>query len=247
MIEKILSTVNMARTALFTTLVCVVTIVFSIYVPETRGFFNIGDSMVFISAIFFGPFVGAFAGGVGSMIADLLLGYPYYAPATLVIKACEGAVVGLLNERGGDDWSIKNWKVFTIALSVILGLALGYFGITYYSGQVEITVGSSLFELFVPQEFWIISSIAITLLIGSLGFLTEPKLGWTIISVIAGGFIMVSGYFVFQQFVIGPLFNIEVVAIAEIPINIGQMIVGAVIALSITKIVGRGHPFLKSK
>ena len=46
-----------------------------------------------------GPVVGAFAGGVGSMIADIALGYTHYAPATLVIKGVEGFIVGYLSRK----------------------------------------------------------------------------------------------------------------------------------------------------
>ena len=53
--------------------------------------------MVYTTAILFGPLVGAFAGGIGSMFADLFLGYSHFAPATLIIKGLEGAIVGLLN------------------------------------------------------------------------------------------------------------------------------------------------------
>ena len=77
-------------TIVFTSLVCVATMAFSVYVPHTRGFFNIGETIIYTTALLFGPFIGAFAGGVGSMVADIFLGYPYYAPATLIIKACEG-------------------------------------------------------------------------------------------------------------------------------------------------------------
>src|SRR4030067_1377032 len=90
---------RLAITAIFTALVTAATMVFSINVPQTRGFFNIGETMVYTSAFLFGPFVGSFSGGVGSMLADILLGYPHYAPATLVIKACEGSVVGVLARK----------------------------------------------------------------------------------------------------------------------------------------------------
>ena len=73
-------TLNIVFASISTALVCVATMLFQVYVPATRGFFNIGESMVFLSALLFGPFVGAFAGGIGSMLADLLLGYYYYAP-----------------------------------------------------------------------------------------------------------------------------------------------------------------------
>ena len=57
---------KIAVTAVCTAFVCIATIIFSVYVLSTEGFFNIGESMVFLSALLFGPFVGAFAGGFGT-------------------------------------------------------------------------------------------------------------------------------------------------------------------------------------
>jgi uncharacterized membrane protein len=244
---KTVSSSSLAVTAVFTALVCVVTTIFSIYVPATEGFFNIGESMVFLSAILFGPFVGAFAGGVGSMLADLMLGYPHYAPATLIIKACEGAVVGALKKRNPKLSSRLHWKFFTTALGAVAGFLLGWVGTTYYSGKATLTLGSGTFVLYVPTEFWIFLGIITALSIAALGFLADPEFGWMVFSIITGGFVMVLGYFLYQLFLIYPLFKIEVVAIAEIPVNIGQMIIGATAALPIAKIVWRVLPYLKEK
>jgi uncharacterized membrane protein len=244
---KTISPFNLAVTAVFTALVCVVTIIFSIYVPATEGFFNIGESMVFLSALLFGPFVGAFAGGVGSMFADLILGYPYYAPATLIIKACEGAVVGTIKSRNPKLSSRLHWKFFTMILGIVTGFLLGSVGTAYYSGEVQLTLGWGSFMLYVPAGFWIFLGIITALSIAALGFLAEPEFGWTIFSIIVGGFVMVSGYFLYQRFLIFPLFKIEAVAIAEIPVNIGQMIIGAIVALPLAKIVWRVLPYLKEK
>jgi uncharacterized membrane protein len=237
----------LAITAVFTALVCIATIAFSIYVPSTQGFFNIGESMVFLSAILFGPFVGAFAGGVGSMLADLLLGYPYYAPATLVIKACEGWVVGALNRKKVEFHTDYHWKLLTIMLGVIVGFLLAWIGVLFYSGEVELSLGLGMFTLYVPQWFWIAIGSIMAFSIATLGFITDPGFGWTVFSVIVGGFIMVLGYFLYQRFLIYPLFDVEVVAFAEVPINIGQMIVGATIALPITKIMWRTLPQLRGR
>jgi len=244
---KTISPFNLAVTAVFTALVCVVTIIFSIYVPATEGFFNIGESMVFLSALLFGPLVGAFAGGVGSMLADLLLGYPHYAPATLIIKACEGAVVGTVKKRNPKFSSRLHWKFFTMVLGVVAGFLLGWVGTAYYSGELELTLGSGLSVLYVPAESWIFLGVITALSIAALGLLAEPEFGWTVFSVIVGGFVMVLGYFLYQRFLIYPLFKIEVVAIAEIPVNIGQMVIGATVALPIAKIVWRVLPYLKEK
>ena len=59
-----------------------------IHIPTpTKGYINLGDCFVNISAWLLGPVYGAGAAGIGSAMADLLLGYPLYAFATLVIKA----------------------------------------------------------------------------------------------------------------------------------------------------------------
>lgn len=242
-----MSPLNLGATAVFTALVCVATIVFSIYVPATQGFFNIGESMVFLSALLFGPFVGAFAGGVGSALADLLLGYPHYAGATLIIKACEGAVVGVLKKRNPEFMSKNHWRLFTLILGLIIGLLMGWIGTIYYSGQVELTLGSSIFTFYIPPEFWLLLGVITASAIISLGLLTDPEFGWTIFSVITGGFVMVLGYFLYQTFLLYPLFNIPVIAVVEIPVNIGQMIIGIIVALPIAKIVLRTLPFLSKR
>lgn len=242
-----MSPYNLAAAALFTALVCVVTISFSIYVPATQGFFNVGESMVYLSAIFFGPLVGALAGGVGSMLADIILGYPHYAPATLIIKACEGAIVGTLISRRPTFSSKLHWKILTMGSAVVTGFLLGWIGTAYYSGEVELTLGASLFMLNIPAWFWLLLGSMTAAAIFALGVLADPEFGWTIFSVVAGGFTMVLGYYLYQRFLIYPLFSIEAIAILEVPVNIGQMIVGATVALPIAKIVWRALPILKEK
>lgn len=242
-----MSPLDLAVTAVFTALVCTVTMMFSISVPATQGFFNIGESMVYISALLFGPVVGAFAGGVGSMLADLLLGFPHYAPATLVVKACEGAVVGVLKKRNPKLSSKLQWKFLTLFLGIVAGVLLGCIGAVYYSGNVELTLGWGAFNLYIPAEFWVFLGIIAALSIAVTGFVMDPQLGWTLFSIIIGGFCMVSGYFLYEWFLIYPLFKIEAVAVAEIPINLGQMIIGTIVALPIAKVAWRAFPYLKEK
>lgn len=242
-----MSPFNLAVTAVFTALVCAATMMFSIYVPATQGFFNIGESMVFLSALLFGPVTGAFAGGVGSMLADILLGFPHYAPATLIVKSCEGAVVGMLKKRNPKFSSKLQWKSLTIIFGLITGISLGYIGSIYYSGEVEVTLGLGVFRLYIPAEFWIFLGLVTAFSIAIAGFVFDPELGWTIFSVIAGGFCMVTGYFFYEWFLIYPLFKIEAVAAAEVPVNIGQMLIGAIVALPIVKVVWRAFPYLKEK
>ena len=78
-------------TALTTVMTCIM-----FPLPKPLGYVNLGEVAIFIFSLLMGPFVGAFAGGVGSMLADIILGYSSYAPATLVIKGFEGFIVGYL-------------------------------------------------------------------------------------------------------------------------------------------------------
>lgn len=87
---------KMILTALLAALTYVATNVIHIPMPATGGFLNLGDGMVLLSAFLLGPVWGAAAGGIGSMLADLLLGYMAYAPATLVIKGLMAAAAALL-------------------------------------------------------------------------------------------------------------------------------------------------------
>ena len=249
--KKTLSPFNVATTAVFTAFVAVATMVISIYVPSTKGFFNIGESMVFLSALLFGPFVGAFAGGVGSMIADVLLGFVHYAPATLLIKACEGGIVGILAQKRPAFRSKALWRAFTVTVGLVFALLLGGIGSLYYSGTVELYLGIPAplvpnVTFSVSPYLWYVLGAIIFFLTSLAGFHLEPEFGWTVFSIIVGGLVMVTGYFLYQMFFIGWLFNIQVVAVAEIPINIGQMIIGAVLALPAARIVWRAFPHLKS-
>jgi len=241
---------RLAITAIFTALVTAATMVFSINVPQTRGFFNIGETMVYTSAFLFGPFVGSFSGGVGSMLADILLGYPHYAPATLVIKACEGGVVGVLARKRLKSVSRIQWKAFTFAVGLIVGILLGGIGSIYYSGSVDLYLGipppqNPTLAFFVPQILWYGLGVLVLFLITLMGFVFEPEFGWLVFTALVGGSIMVAGYFIYQQFFLGPLFNIYVIAPAEIPINISQMIVGLIVSIPIVRTVWRSFPSLK--
>ena len=118
---------KLALGAVFAALVCVVTISFVIPIPATSGYFNLGESAIYIAALTFGPLVGAFAGG-GAAIADIIVpfGFPF-APGTLVIKSIEGALVGIINNTLKQRTSSIT---LSATISVIVGgleMVAGYF------------------------------------------------------------------------------------------------------------------------
>lgn len=116
---------RLVNAALLAALTCAGTMVIQIPSP-TNGFVNAGDSFVLLSGWLLGPWLGGAAAGIGSMLADLLLGYAHYAPGTLVIKGLDAMAAGLLfgalhRRFGGQVLS---------AVSGELVMTAGYFGYT---------------------------------------------------------------------------------------------------------------------
>jgi uncharacterized membrane protein len=62
-----------------------------------------------------------------------------------------------------------------------------------------------------------------------------------VIAILIGGFEMITGYFIYETFVYG-----YGVALAELPVNIVQMLFGLVIAVPIMHTVLRVFPQLKN-
>jgi uncharacterized membrane protein len=117
---------KLAIAAVLAALVCIATITFTISIPATSGYFNLGETVIYVAALLFGSYVSGLAGGVGASIADMLVA-AQFAPGTLVIKGIEGMIVGFLN-RWITVHTAKPSLSATIAV-VIGGLEMvaGYF------------------------------------------------------------------------------------------------------------------------
>jgi len=174
------NTLKIAVATVFTALVFVVSSqIPPIPIPATGGYFNVGETTIYVAALVFGPLVGAFAGGVGAALSDLYLGYSFFAPGTLIIKAIEGASVGFLNIK------LKR----------------------YIQNQTLCAV----------------------------------------IATITGGLTMVLGYFLYENLLTVLVPSLNIYAIGEVPLNIGQMLVGLLIAVPIMHAILRVFPQLKSQ
>ncbi len=113
--------------ALFIALVALATMVINVPMVATQGFINVGDTIIFLSALLMGPRVGLIAGGLGSALADLLLGYAHWAPWTLVIKAVEGLVAGLLGHVVYRRERKINPPVVSALVIAALWMVVGYY------------------------------------------------------------------------------------------------------------------------
>ncbi|MEG2274096.1 MAG: ECF transporter S component [Clostridia bacterium] len=92
-------------------------------------YFNVGDTVILLTAAIFGPLPAMIAGGLGSFFADLAV-YPATMLFTLFIKGLEGLLCGLLFQL---IRKFVRGKVLSISLSVVamtistLLMMTGYF------------------------------------------------------------------------------------------------------------------------
>lgn len=121
---------ELAASAIMAALVCVATMLIQFPIPATQGFFNVGDAMVMVAALTFGPTVGAIAGGLGSSLADFLGGWYVWVPFTLIIKGFEGLLAGWILNLGGDDKS--SLKLILAWMVGGLEMVAGYFLVQVY-------------------------------------------------------------------------------------------------------------------
>jgi uncharacterized membrane protein len=100
--------------------------IISIPLPATQGFINIGDAGVMITGLLFGPLIGGIAGGIGSSLADIFLGFPNFALATLIIKGIEGFLVGLISNPKKQKLRLNYRDIIAVLVGGSM-MATGYF------------------------------------------------------------------------------------------------------------------------
>lgn len=138
---KYVSPKTVALYGILTALTAAIT--YASYTPfsPTKGYFNLGDSMVFFSALTLGWRAGTVCGGIGSAAADILLGSGIYAPITLVAKGGEGLLSGAI----GRTTNGTTWRV-------VLGICVGgaFMILTYFAGEyllLDVGLGKALAEV----------------------------------------------------------------------------------------------------
>ncbi|MEA1975486.1 MAG: ECF transporter S component [Bacillota bacterium] len=114
--------------ALFTALVAVATM--AIKIPTINGYIHLGDTMVYLCGIFLGPIYGPIAAGVGSFLADILSGYAIWSMPSLLIKALDALVFGLIFKKVIFENVTAESLVVKYVLSLLIGgsiMVAGYF------------------------------------------------------------------------------------------------------------------------
>ena len=94
----------------FTALCAVTTLFLRVPLPS-KGYFNFGDVAVVFAGLMFGRYLpsrarwmGGIPGAVGSALADIISGYAFFAPVTLVAKFLEGSFA--VAASSGKGWQL---------------------------------------------------------------------------------------------------------------------------------------------
>jgi uncharacterized membrane protein len=117
-----LDTRSLSFLALFIAFTAVATY---LHIPgPSSSYFNLGEVAIYTIALTFGAKAGGIAGGVGSALMDIILGYSIWAPFTFVIKGLEGLLVGKISSQNEKKFDRKIFAIIVGGNVMILGYAI---------------------------------------------------------------------------------------------------------------------------
>ena len=139
-----------------------------IQIPSpTKGYINLGDTVVNLAGWVLGPLYGGAAAGIGSALADLISGYTVYAPATLIIKAAMAVAAFYVYNYAAKTWrslparigsAIVSEAVMVIGYAVFAGFLYGSVATAFLSvpenlvqGAVGAAISVTLYELILKR------------------------------------------------------------------------------------------------
>ena len=125
---------RLVYSSLMSCLVLLGTVLFRIPVPMTQGYVHLGDTMIFIGVLILGKKQGAASAALGSALADILGGYAFWAPWTIVIKFAMAYVTGEIIDKAGSAVSHHHRPNGSVTASRIAAMCAG--GITMCAGYL---------------------------------------------------------------------------------------------------------------
>ncbi|HBN83857.1 MAG TPA: hypothetical protein DDZ89_08430 [Clostridiales bacterium] len=227
-------------TGIMTALVFIATFVIKIPIPATEGYIHLGDCMVFLAALLLGWKYGAFAAGVGSMLADIIGGYAHWALPTLIIKALMAILVAVAvnlvktrNKIAFCGLTALSWTLFITFMRRVLstGLIGDRENLMVEVGaetDAQLTNLANVSYTVLYVSAFVVIAIAVVLWFyfkknnKSVDIMYIPGL-------IASGLWMVAGYYLASLI----MYQNPVVPIFSIPANLLQFVAGFVLAMVI--------------
>ena len=124
------SALRIALIAVLTAVVVVFTIVVKIPTP-TKGYLNLADLAICFIAFTFSPITAFIAGGLGTCLADIISGYPQWAPISFLLHGLEGLLVSMIvrrtSEQVREGFKVPAYRVILAMIICIVVVAGGYF------------------------------------------------------------------------------------------------------------------------
>ncbi len=236
---------TLVYSGLMVALVFVTTFSIKVPVPFTQGYIHMGDSMIFVASILFGWKVGALAGGVGSMLADIVGGYAGWAVPTLIIKSVMGIIVALVAAEYKKKKTAKGiisllsmgaWVAFGVTLNTILKSVLAdSTNAQKLAGQLELSTVQELQSTAGSVSTGIIIGISLIPVCMFLLWLFLRRKDSTMVTfshllgMTVAGMWMVAGYYFAERI----MFGNWLIPIFALPMNILQFVGGMIIAFII--------------
>lgn len=122
-------TFDLVITAILAALVFVATMFINLKLPIGQGgLIHLGTSMLFISAILFGPKKGALAGAIGMGLFDIVGGWLIWAPTTIISRALQGFIVGKIAWSKGHKGDHIGFNILGAVVSMPVMIAVYYIG-----------------------------------------------------------------------------------------------------------------------
>ena len=117
--------------ALMAAVTTVFTLAVRIPVAASGGYFNLSDVAINFAALSFGPWVGFIAGGVGTGLADIIGGYPMFAPLSFIAHGLEGLIVGAVAQGKPVKTMLGGWfaGAFLMCSIYFIGESVAYGGV----------------------------------------------------------------------------------------------------------------------
>lgn len=144
-----ISTIAMVQVALMAAVIYVATAVFNFPVGIiNKGVVHLGDSMVFVAALFLGKRKSAVAAAIGMCLFDLFSPYAIWAPFTFVIKGLMAYIAASIAYR-------KNYNGENVINNIFAFIVAGIWMIAayYFSGVLlnHVYFGLPVYQAFITQ------------------------------------------------------------------------------------------------
>lgn len=165
----------LAVTAMTMCLIMVAIFVLRIPVPFTQGYVNLSDGIIFIAVVMLDKRHCAEAAGLGSMLGDVLGGFPMWAPWSLFIKGGMALIAALIisafekkDISGRTRWAVRVFGMICGGLFMVFGYFVGEgvmygnwmiaaLGIPWNIGQFSVGIVLAIIILMALQKTGIIT------------------------------------------------------------------------------------------